>query len=154
MFNVNFWTPEGVYVCHDPYLREGYTSTDIIEDRLKHGSRELSNGIRISAAESVRFAPKETYKPGEHTPDSLAKDGFMIASFGEEGAQKIAEVISRNNSSGNISVYRPVPANSLPHPRNRNETFSFIDLDTDNKRFDLLGHNPCEWMTGYAFASL
>jgi len=66
-----------------------------LERRLKPGVN--TNGIRFSEDESIRFAPKGLYSLGDHTPDSLSKDGFIIASFGEEGAKKIAEASSKFN---------------------------------------------------------
>ncbi len=49
-------------------------------------------GIRFSEDNFVRFAPKDTYKFGEHTSESLAQDGFVRASYGFVGAEKLGEV--------------------------------------------------------------
>ena len=94
-FNRNLWTPEGVYVAHDPEVigTSQALNQDDLERKLKSG-REV-NGIRFSEDMAVRFAPKESYKLGDHTPESLAKDGFIVASFGQEGAEKLGEVSSK-----------------------------------------------------------
>ncbi len=40
----------------------------------------------------VRFAPKGSYKLGEHTFDSLSKDGNVISEYGQEVAKKLGEI--------------------------------------------------------------
>src|SRR3989344_6130092 len=95
VFNRNLWTDKGVYVFQDleaKGLSEPLNLNEL-EKSLK-GGREF-NGIRFSEDGRVRFAPKELYVLGEHTPDSLSKDGFIIASFGKDGAEQIAEVSSK-----------------------------------------------------------
>lgn len=95
VFNRNLWTHEGVYVAHDPEAIgiSWALDRDELEERLRSG-REV-DGVRFSEDRSVSFAPKESYKLGDHTPESLSKDGFMVASFGPEGAEKIGEVVSK-----------------------------------------------------------
>jgi hypothetical protein len=93
VFNQNLWTPEGVYVAFDPEAIGLSRNLDAneLENSLKNG-RELSNGVRLSNSRAIAFAPKESYKLGDHTPESFAQDGFVIATFGERGAEKMAEV--------------------------------------------------------------
>ena len=95
VFNRNGWTNKGVYVSQDLEAKGLSAPLDVreLEKSLK-GGREF-NGIRFSEDGRVRFAPKELYVLGNHTPDSLSKDGFIIASFGKDGAEKIAEVSSK-----------------------------------------------------------
>jgi len=95
VFNRNCWTDKGVYVSQDLEAKGLSAPLDVreLEKSLK-GGREF-NGIRFSEDGRVRFAPKELYVLGNHTPDSLSKDGFIIASFGKDGAEKIAEVSSK-----------------------------------------------------------
>ena len=95
VFNRNGWTNKGVYVSQDLEAKGLSAPLDVreLEKSLK-GGREF-NGIRFSEDGRVRFAPKELYVLGEHTPDSLSKDGFIIASFGKDGAEQIAEVSSK-----------------------------------------------------------
>jgi len=92
VFNRNLWTPEGVYVAHDQKAigNSQALSRDYLEQRLQNGKE--ADGIRFSDDMKFSFAPKETYKIGEHTSESLTRDGFMVASFGEEGAKKLAEI--------------------------------------------------------------
>src|SRR3989338_5750205 len=94
VFNRNGWTNKGVYVSQDLEAKGLSAPLDVreLEKSLK-GGREF-NGIRFSEDGRVRFAPKELYVLGNHTPDSLSKDGFIIASFGKDGAEKIGEVSS------------------------------------------------------------
>jgi hypothetical protein len=95
VFNRNLWTPEGVYVVQDLEAigRSQQLDTSELEKQLKGGKD--ANGIRFSRDRTVRFAPKGSYKLGGHTPESLAKDGFLIASYGLEGAEKLGEVSTR-----------------------------------------------------------
>jgi hypothetical protein len=95
IFNRNLWTKKGVYVVQDLDATGTNQALDIneLEEMLKRGDE--IKGIRFSNDKKVRFAPKETYKLGEHTPDSFAKDGFIIASCGQQGAEKLAEVSAK-----------------------------------------------------------
>lgn len=93
IFNRNLWNSKGVYVVFDPKaigLSENLSIKEL--EKSLEGGRELSNGIRFSNDESTAFAPKESYKLGDHTPESFAQDGFVIATFKEKGAEKIGEV--------------------------------------------------------------
>ena len=66
------------------------------------GGRELSwGGIRFSKDGREAFAPKGSYKLGNYTPESLAKDGLIVIAFGEEGAKKFGEVSGNKNYFGN-----------------------------------------------------
>ena len=97
VFNKDVWTSKGVYVVPD--VNAIGTSQTLNQDELEkmlNGGKELSwGGIRFSKDGRVRFAPKGSYKLGKHTPESLAKDGFVIASYGLEGAEKLGEVSSK-----------------------------------------------------------
>jgi len=93
-FNHNLWTSEGLYVVTDPRA-EGLgkdLSVTQLEKRLK-GARELSwGGIRFSKDGSVRFAPEGSYDLGDQTPESLAKQGDVVANYLERGAEKLGEI--------------------------------------------------------------
>lgn len=100
VFNRNLWTPKGVYVAHDGQaiglsqeLAHQELAQNDLEEMLGNGT-EL-NGIRFSQDGNVRFAPRESYRLGEHTPESLASDGFVVASYGNGGAKSLAEVASK-----------------------------------------------------------
>ena len=95
VFNRNLWTGKGVYVSQDLEAigRSQTLNTADLEKSL-NGGKEI-NGIRFSKDKLVRFAPKESYKFGEHTPKSFAKDGFIIASCGVEGAEKLGEASTK-----------------------------------------------------------
>lgn len=95
VFNRNLWAKDGVYILPD--LEASGRSQPLDQKNLEKmlkGSKEI-NGVRFSKDGKVRFAEKGSYHLGSHTPESLAKDGFMIASYGIEGAEKLGEVSSK-----------------------------------------------------------
>ena len=95
IYNRNLWVPEGVYVVQDPEaigLNEQLDREDL-ERRLQDANEV--NGVRFSQDGTLRYAPKETYNLGKHTQKSLAKDGFIIASFGSKGAKKVANLSTK-----------------------------------------------------------
>ncbi|PIN91551.1 hypothetical protein COU57_00180 [Candidatus Pacearchaeota archaeon CG10_big_fil_rev_8_21_14_0_10_32_14] len=97
VFNRNLWTDKGVYVSQDDKAVGRSKQLDIneLEKKLK-GGRELSvGGIRFSQDGKTRYAPKGSYTSGDHTPERLSKDGFIIASCNQEGAEKLGEVSSK-----------------------------------------------------------
>ncbi|MEK6945433.1 MAG: hypothetical protein AABW63_01435 [Nanoarchaeota archaeon] len=96
VFNKTLWTKKGVYVVQQDPEAIGIKQ-DLDQNELEvmlENSKEI-RGVRFSKDEKVRFAPKETYNLEFNTPDFLAKNGFVIASYGEEGAQKLAEVSTK-----------------------------------------------------------
>jgi len=95
IFNRNFFTDKGVYVCHDPKAvgRSQKLTVEELEEKLKDA--ENYQGVRFNPETRTAFAPKNTYNLGEHTPKSLAKDGFVLASYGIKGAEKLASVSTR-----------------------------------------------------------
>jgi len=95
IFNRNFWTDKGVYVCHDDKAvgRSQELTIEELETKLKDA--EIYQGVRFNPETRVAFAPKNTYNLGEHTPESLAKDGFVLASYGIKGAEKLLRVSTR-----------------------------------------------------------
>jgi len=89
VFNRNIFTDKGAYVLSD-IKAEGIAQLDINE--LEAKLTKEREGIVSSEDGLIRFAPNETYKFGEHTPESLAQDGFVRASYGFDGARKLGEV--------------------------------------------------------------
>lgn len=100
VFNRNLWASQGVYVVQDTdsILRGQPLRVKNLEKVLRGGVSDKS-GVRFSKDGSVRFAPKGSYKGGYHSSESFAKDGFVIASFGREGAEKLGE-LSKDFSLG------------------------------------------------------
>ncbi|MBU2616619.1 MAG: hypothetical protein KKB79_01400 [Nanoarchaeota archaeon] len=94
VFNRNIWTSQGVYVVQDEEALGRNAPFDIeeLEDKLSGGDNELR--VRFSQDRKTRFAPKSTYSLGKHTPESLARDGFVIANYDINGAEKLGEVSS------------------------------------------------------------
>lgn len=92
VFNRNLWTPTGVYVLQDKDATGRSKPLNIRDlEKILKGGKDIS-GIRFSRDGRARFAPKGSYTLGNHTSESLAKDGFIIASNGLEGAEKLGEV--------------------------------------------------------------
>jgi len=107
VFNRNLWTPSGVYVVHDSNavgLNQSLTENEL---ELMLSDRTELNGIKFSQDGNVRFAPIETYKLGKHTPESLASDGFVVASYGINGAKALGEVAEKilSNSGRDPFIY-------------------------------------------------
>ena len=97
-FNRNFYGLGGVYVVQDPEVKGRIEEPH--ENQLEsilNDCIELNNGVRISRDGKVRFAPKDSYRFGEHTSESFAKDGFVIASFNIDGAKQLSEVSKKFN---------------------------------------------------------
>ncbi|MBU3940592.1 MAG: hypothetical protein KKH88_01555 [Nanoarchaeota archaeon] len=90
VFNRNLWTPEGVYVVNDPEVIGMSQPLDVDNLRSKLIVEDVY-GIRASEDGNIRFAPKDSYRLGEHTKESLTDDSFMIASFGKAGAEVLAD---------------------------------------------------------------
>mgnify|MGYP001588610089 CR=1 FL=1 len=93
IFSKNLWTFEGVYVAEDPEVKGLAEELDPKKlESILNDSMELDNGVRISGNGRIRFAPRDSYRFGEHTQESLAKDGFVIANYNINGAKQLAEV--------------------------------------------------------------
>ena len=101
VFNRKLWADNGVYTIFDPTaqgLNEELT-VEHLEKRLNGGKELKGIEVRMSEDNTVRFAPKGSYTLGEHTSESLAKDGNVISEYLQEGAEKLgetAETFNRN----------------------------------------------------------
>ena len=91
VFNRTLWTDKGVYVVSDEKAVGISESLEIsnLEKSLKN-AKEI-NGVMFSKNGKIRFASKETYKLGDNSTDELTENGFVIASYGKEGAEQLAE---------------------------------------------------------------
>jgi len=103
VFNLNVYTDKGRYIIQDSGSRlpngTNPHSMDIDDlERYLTGAEEI-NSVRFSKDGLVRFAPKDSYKFGEHTLESLAKDGGMIAEFGISGMEQILEILESEKNS-------------------------------------------------------
>ena len=146
VFNQNLWTSEGVYVVQDLDAKGRSQDLDVNElEKVLNNAKE-SNGLRISEDRKVRFAPKDTYKLGDHTSESLAKDGFIRASYSEEGAEKLAEVSTKFRI--NPYVYGlDVQEGDKPEQR-------VSALGGDDERLRVSGNDFSGDDTGHAFGVL
>lgn len=97
VFNQNLWTPKGVYVILDLQAIgvDAKLNVSDIERMVNETGIKEYGGVRFSRDEKVRFAPVETYKLGEHSPESLSTDGWVVANFNVDGAKKLGEVSSK-----------------------------------------------------------
>ena len=95
VFNRHLWTSNGVYTFQDSEAKGTSEELNVaqLEEMLKDG-KEVK-GLRFSKDGKVRFAPKGSYVLGQHTTQSLAKDGFVITSYGERGAEQLGEVAEK-----------------------------------------------------------
>ena len=75
---------EGVYIQDNPEIRNGLPFMNKSDLEIKLEQKDPS----------VRFTPFG-FKTGEMTPKGLAKNSFVIAQAGEEGADKLAEVAGK-----------------------------------------------------------
>ncbi len=95
IYNRSLWTDKGVYIVQDQGARgrsENFNENEL-EKMLKNG--ENINGVRFSKDKIVRFAPKETYTSEIHMkPEKLSKDGYITASYGQDGAKKLGEFVA------------------------------------------------------------
>jgi hypothetical protein len=108
VFNINLWIDKGVYVFQDnEVIGASQCLTPEGLEKMLGGGKEI-DGIRFSRDNRVRFAPKGSYVLGEQTPEELAKNGFIIASYGKEGAKKLAEI-----SYSDVKYYDNPPYNVL-----------------------------------------
>ncbi|MBS3079857.1 hypothetical protein J4221_00125 [Candidatus Pacearchaeota archaeon] len=114
VFNRNLSTYNGVYVLQDQEANGTIFSGEYVSSQahrqhkinlinkvnklekiVKNG--EEIEGVRFSEDGRIRFAPRETYVSKDKIP--LSKNGFVIASFGLEGARKLEEA-SHNFKDG------------------------------------------------------
>lgn len=109
VFQKNLWTPQGVYVQRDPEAKGLSEQMNLSElEKAVADGREVSKGVVFSRDGNVRFASLESYQLPtewtkldgeqgviayhEQTPEALARDGFVIAGYGVEGAKKLERV--------------------------------------------------------------
>ena len=85
VFIGSLWTPEGVYVQDDP---------EIIDERVYMDRDNLREKLETGDS-SVRFVPKNKIKLKDMASGELAKNEYLIALAGEEGAEKLARISRR-----------------------------------------------------------
>ena len=97
VFNRNLWTARdaknaGVYVQFDS---QGKGNSEILkqsdlEDALSGGTTEM--GVRFSKDRKTAFASYNTVTLETQKKEDLAKNGFLIASYDIDGAEKLSKV--------------------------------------------------------------
>lgn len=93
VYNINIITPKGVYVLQDKSVIGDRCKVNIAELEKKLSGGKWISGVKFSEDNLVRFTPEGSYHLGtDLSARSLAEDGFIIASFGKEGAEKLSEV--------------------------------------------------------------
>lgn len=132
VFNQNLWTDKGVYVIQDLKAIGKSNPLDINQlEKMLKDSKEIKD-VRFSQDGRVRFAPKETYKLGEHTSNSLSNDGFVVASYNIDGAKKLGEVSSKFKSNPKIYGIKVNEGNQLElRVSALSEDFDWLHVDGD-----------------------
>ncbi|MBI2630417.1 hypothetical protein HYW76_04925 [Candidatus Pacearchaeota archaeon] len=161
VYNVNTWTDRGVYSMSDSKAigrrKNNRTSVEQLEAMLIDGKELSWGGIRISQDGRTAFAPEGSYRLGEHTPESFAKDGLIIAIHGEEGADKMGEVAEKFRYGPAISGFDlrdALPRKSITALNGHHRIRVHADNWYDSDWFDEFGDfNPLEHY-GYALGIL
>ncbi|MFA5952992.1 MAG: hypothetical protein WC812_00190 [Candidatus Pacearchaeota archaeon] len=98
VYNQDLWTDKGVFVVKDlkslgisPFLNVNELEKKILKE---NNAREIK-GIKFSEDGLVRFAPKGSYTLRKVSSEDFVKNGFIIASCGEKGAEKLGEVSTK-----------------------------------------------------------
>ncbi len=162
IFNSNVWSRKGVYVLQGEETTESSPPLDVngLEEILKDG--EDIGGIRFSRDGRVRFAPiksynldlnrtqKELFAPIKsynldlnRTQKEFAEDGFIIASYGQEGAEKLGEVSATFR-------YRPFISGVKAKERTTKQTVSAVGEYDRGLHFDS-SYQAHSYQEGYAF---
>lgn len=137
VYNRVLWAPQGAYIVQDPYAIGTSEELEIgpLETILADGT-EIGDGIRFSNDKTVRFAPKATITLGEQDYPTLARNGFLIASYDEEGAEQLAEASTKFRNNPYVSGVR---VNEGEKPITRvSALYSVWGFDG---RLDVLGYN-------------
>jgi hypothetical protein len=134
VFRRNVWTPRdaknaGVYVQHDGKAKGMSETLRVcdLEDALSGGTTE--KGVRFSEDRKTAFAVYNTMQGGSQDSATLAKNGFVIASYDIEGAENLAKV------SG---TFRLNPYVSLVNNTGKNPIQSLSALGRGWYDFDML----------------
>ncbi len=107
-----FWESTGnLYLPRDWYqgLRNGVILFDAnsygVLDRSSFYSdtERLINYVKEGFAKFISYG----FKMGDQKPSELEKNAYILARYGEEGAQKIAEIASKYSSTGYLSTQGP-----------------------------------------------
>lgn len=148
IFNRNLWTENGVYVFQDSNKETGELNIRGLEDMLSDG--EEISGVRFSNDGKLRFAPKGTYNIRKClSQKSISNDGFMIASFGIEGAEKLGKISEKNGIklySEGINVQKGLA------PKPYNKVSAFVKDKNETIRVD--GFRSSEIGLNYALGTL
>ena len=137
-FTGNFYLPKsneevnnGVIIVYNPDIKNGVLSMD-----------KSSLIKRLNENDSdVKFVPFG-YKTETQTPNELEKNSYIIARYGEEGAEKMAEVSSKYNFNPYLFSFK-----SVDKERQR---MSVLDDYWDGGRVDV-GGNWAGYGDGHSF---
>lgn len=134
VFNKNLWTENGVYVYQDFDGKGTSISSSVwdLENLLQNG--EEISGVIFSKDKRVRFATKESYKIRKDlSKEEIINDGFIIASFGKEGAEKIGEISHKTKNSFYIEGIDIKKGYNPKHPE---KTSAFLREEDGKIRID------------------
>ena len=105
-FNGILYVPkEGAFIEDAPKVVDGRVSMDksALVKRLEAGDK------------AVRFAPFG-FKTGEQSAKDLAKNAFIIALAGEEGAEKLTEVAGKYSAKPYVNSYNKIDQETVRVP--------------------------------------
>lgn len=95
---INVWVPEKYNSAHGVFCLDDEKGFGLNQEpdigaleKAIIGGKRLDNGVRFSEDEKIRFAPRNTYREGEFSPEEFALDGFVIVKLRLEGAKRLAE---------------------------------------------------------------
>lgn len=143
------WTPRsadnaGVYIQHDPNAVGLSERLDIgqLEDALSGG--KTIKCVRFSKDGRTAFASLNTVTLEAQSRERLANNGFVIASYGVEGAEQLAKVSAKFA----LKPYVWGVDNNTNQPIQR---LSALNRDWGGGRLSVSGGNDDSSALGYAF---
>tara|TARA_Y100000034_G_C6846117_1_gene383302 strand:- start:40 stop:804 length:765 start_codon:yes stop_codon:yes gene_type:complete len=148
LFQTNHWFKEGVYIEQGktPKGMRNVSDKERLE-RLLEDATNLPNGIRFSRDQTIRFAPRKSYKDGELDYKEVANDGFIIASCGIGRAKKLSEL---SLESGNeFRTWLPRIDSEKPYDRTVSSLSYGGSFSEANARIDFRAMRG--YADGYAF---
>jgi len=103
-FTGNFYLPESNEDVNDGVIL--VDNPDIVNGRLAMDKNSLIKKLQEGDS-SVRFVPFG-FKTGEQTPRELEANSYVVARYGEEGAEKIAEIADKYRRNPRVWVFDSV----------------------------------------------
>ena len=126
-------------------INNGVILYDISEINLNESKKSLIKKLQENG-ESVKFVPFG-FKTGEQSWQELEKNDYIIARYGEEGAEKIAEIASKYKRRPLLATYKSVH-------RGTRELSNLGQIWGSGDGLDVNGHDWGDGDNGYAFGNV